>query len=111
MRNSVIHGFIEPNLGSDIILNVIETVRKILKSYRRKLMRCKCPVCGKSTTTVGTLFSHLVNIHDTRHARWLESYCQTNNVNFGRLLVDRVKGIKDANKPLTDVLKRDFCED
>ena len=74
-------------------------------------MPCKCPVCRKNTTTVGTLFLHLVNIHDTRHARWLESYCQTNNVNFGKLLVDRVKGIKNANKPLTDVLKRDFCED
>lgn len=109
MRNSVIHGFIEPTLGSDIILNVIETVRKILKSYRRKLMRCKCPVCGRQTATVGTLFSHLVNIHDTSHEKWLESYCQSNGVNFMKVLLERVKGTKNANKPLTDILRRDFC--
>lgn len=111
MRNSVVHGFIEPNLESDILLSFITTVRKILKNYRRKLMRCKCPVCGKQTAHVGTLFSHLLNIHDRSHETWLESYCAKNSINFGKLLIDRMKGKKDANKPLTDLLKRDFCTD
>ena len=74
-------------------------------------MACICPVCGKRTAHVGTLFSHLINIHDMNHATWLEYYCEKNSVNFGKLLVDRVKEKKDANKPLTDLLKRDFCTD
>jgi len=73
-------------------------------------MACKCPVCGRQTASVGTLFSHLVNIHDPQHGKWLESYCQSNNINFMKLLVDRAKGMKDASKPLTDALRRDFCK-
>jgi len=73
-------------------------------------MACTCPVCRKRTAHVGTLFSHLINIHDRSHEMWLESYCKKNNVNFGRLLADRALDKKDANKPLTDMLKRDFCE-
>lgn len=111
MRNTIIHGLVEPNLQSSVILNFIEAVRKILNGYRRRLIMCKCPVCGKQTASVGTLFSHLVNIHDPRHEKWLESYCKSNNINFMKLLVDRVKGAKDANRPLTDALKRDFCGD
>jgi len=74
-------------------------------------MACICPVCGKQTAHVGTLFSHFLNIHDRGHETWLESYCAKNSINFGKLLVDRVKEKKDANKPLTDLLKRDFCMD
>jgi len=74
-------------------------------------MACICPVCGKQTAHVGTLFSHLINIRDMNHETWLESYCKKNSVNFGKLLVDRVKEKKDAIKPLTDLLKRDFCTD
>ena len=74
-------------------------------------MGCICPVCAKQTTHVGTLFSHLLNIHDRSHETWLESYCAKNSINFGKLLVDRVQEKKDANEPLTDLLKRDFCTD
>ncbi len=74
-------------------------------------MACECPVCGRRTAHVGTLFSHLINIHDINHTARLESYCEKNDVNFGKLLIDRVKEKKDANKPLTDLLKRDFCTD
>lgn len=109
VRNSIIHGFIEPNLDSDIILSFITTIRKILKNYRRKSMHCKCPVCGRQTATVGTLFLHLVNIHDAGHENWLESYCQSNDVSLMKVLLDRVEGKKYANKPLTDILRRDFC--
>lgn len=110
VRNSISHGLVEPDLEVHTVLNFIQTVRKILSAYRRKLRMCKCPVCGRRTTSVGTLFSHLLNIHDPRHANWLESYCRSNNINFMELLSDRVRGVKDANKPLTDALKRDFCE-
>jgi hypothetical protein len=75
------------------------------------IMACICPVCGKRTTHVGTLFSHLINIRDSRHETWLESYCRKNGVNFGNLLVDRVKEKEGATKPLTDLLKKDFCTD
>lgn len=111
IRNSVIHGLVEPNLQSSVILNFVEMVRKILNRYRRKRMPCKCPVCGRQTATVGTLFLHLVNIRDTEHEKWLESYCQSNNVNYMKMLVERVKCTKDANKPLTDILRRDFCNE
>ncbi len=111
IRNSVTHGLVEPNLQPSTILNSIELGRKILKRYRSKKMACICPVCRKRTAHVGTLFSHLVNISDINHITWLESYCKKNNVNFSKLLADRVKEKKDANKPLTDLLKRDFCED
>jgi len=74
-------------------------------------MICRCPVCRKTTSTVGTLFSHIINNTDTSHEKWLESYCKLNNIDFGRLLLDRINGNKDANKPLTVLLKRDFCED
>jgi len=74
-------------------------------------MACICPVCEKQTAHVGTLLSHLINIHDRNHETWLESYCRKNSVNFGKLLVDRAKEKKDANKPLIDLLKRDFCTD
>jgi hypothetical protein len=110
VRNSISHGLVEPHLQAHTILNFIDTVRKILSGYRRKIRMCKCPVCGKRTTSVGTLFSHLLNIHDPQHANWLESYCQSNDINFLELLSDRVRGMKDANKPLTDALKKDFCE-
>jgi len=73
-------------------------------------MSCECPVCGKQTATVGTLFSHLVNIHDHNHEDWLESYCQSNGVNLMGVLVERTTGRKGANKPLTDILRRDFCD-
>ena len=72
-------------------------------------MACKCPVCRRRTASVGTLFSHPVNISDPQHERWLESYCQSKNINLKKILVDRVEGIKDANKPLTNALRRDFC--
>lgn len=110
VRNSIIHGLVEPDLQIPLILGFIQTVRKILNRYRRRVRMCKCPVCGRQTASIGTLFSHLVNIHDPQHGEWLESYCLSNNINFMKLLVDRVKGIKDANKPLTDALKRDFCQ-
>lgn len=110
IRNSVVHGLVEPDLQVPLILNFIQTVRKILNRYRRRLRMCKCPVCGRQTASVGTLFLHLVNIRDPQHEKWLESYCQSNNINFLKVLVDRVEGIKDANKPLTDALKRDFCK-
>jgi hypothetical protein len=73
-------------------------------------MPCRCPVCRKKTTSVGTLFSHIVNIRDIQHERWLASYCQANNIDLGIVMLNRVKGIKGANKPLTNVLKRDYCE-
>jgi uncharacterized protein YutE (UPF0331/DUF86 family) len=111
MRNSVAHGFIEPNIQPSVVLSFIETVRRILNRYRRRQTMCKCPVCGRQTASVGTLFSHLVNINDPRHEKWLESYCNSNNINLMKLLVDRTKGTKDANRPLTDALKRDFCRD
>ncbi|MDD5700490.1 MAG: hypothetical protein PHU23_00445 [Dehalococcoidales bacterium] len=110
IRNSIVHGLVEPNLNSSEILGFIETVRKILTKYRRTLTMCKCPVCGKQTANVGTLFSHLINIRDEKHEKWLESYCKMNKINLGKLLVDRAQDKKDANKPLTDLLKRDFCE-
>jgi hypothetical protein len=72
-------------------------------------MSCKCPVCGRNTTTVGTLFSHIVNIHDPGHERWLNTYCRSNNIDLTELLRQRALDNKDANKPLTAVLKRDFC--
>jgi len=109
IRNSVVHGLVEPKLQSSVVLNFIETIRKILNRYRRRLIMCKCPVCGRKTASVGTLFSHLVNIHDPSHEKWLDSYCKSNNINFMKVLADRVKEAKDANKPLTDALKRDFC--
>jgi hypothetical protein len=74
-------------------------------------MACICPVCRKRTAHVGTLFSHLINIRDSRHETWLESYCRKNSVNFGSILVDRVKEKEGATRPLTDLLKRDFCKD
>lgn len=74
-------------------------------------MACICRVCGKRTAHVGTLFSHLINIHDSRHETWLGSYCRKNSVNLGNLLVDRAKEKEGATKPLTDLLKRDFCTD
>lgn len=73
-------------------------------------MACKCPVCRMGTKSVGTLFLHLVNIRDIRHQEWLDSYCQSNNINLMKVLVDRAKGTKDANKSLSDALRRDFCE-
>jgi predicted nucleic-acid-binding Zn-ribbon protein len=73
-------------------------------------MVCKCPVCGRNTATVRTLFMHLVNIRDIRHEKWLDSYCKANKINYMKLLVNRMEDKKDANKPLTDALKRDFCE-
>jgi len=73
-------------------------------------MACKCPVCGRQTASVGTLFLHLIGIRDLQHEKWLISYCQSNDINLGKLLAERVKEIKDANKPLTDALRRDFCK-
>jgi len=110
IRNSIVHGLVEPNLESPLILNFIETVRRIFNRYKRRLRMCKCPVCGKQTASVGTLFLHLIGIRDPRHEKWLVSYCQSNDINLGKLLADRVNEIKDANKPLTDALRRDFCK-
>ena len=74
-------------------------------------MICRCPVCGKVTVSVGTLFLHLVNLNDTKHEKWLDSYCKLNNIDFMKVLADGAKGTKDANKPVTDALKRDFSID
>jgi hypothetical protein len=75
-------------------------------------MACKCPVCGKQTAHVGTLFSHLMNnMYDNRHETWLGSYCNTNDVNLSSLLADWAKEKEGATKPLTTLLKRDFCAD
>jgi len=72
---------------------------------------CTCPVRSRYTSSVGTLLSHLVNIQDPQHEKWLEGYCQKNKINYMHLLPNRALGKQDANKPLTDVLKRDFCKD
>jgi uncharacterized protein YutE (UPF0331/DUF86 family) len=109
IRNSVVHGLVEPNLQSSVIFNFIETIRRTLNRYRGSLIMCKCPVCGRKTASVGTLFSHLINIHDPRHEKWLDAYCKSNKIDFMKILADRVNGTKDANKPLTDALKKDFC--
>jgi hypothetical protein len=74
-------------------------------------MSCKCPQCGKVTSNVGTLFSHLINIHDPAHDEWLKSYCKSNNIDLLTILLNRAKEIPNANKPLTTILKRDFCND
>jgi hypothetical protein len=75
-------------------------------------MACKCPVCRKPTAHVGTLFSHIMhNIYDSRHEKWLESYCSANSVELSKLLADWGKEIEGATKPLTSLLKRDFCRD
>ncbi len=72
-------------------------------------MVCKCPVCERNAASVGTLFLHVVNTQDAKHKEWLESYCQSNNINLMKLLADRALDKKDANKPLTNLFKRDFC--
>ena len=72
-------------------------------------MACKCPVCGRETKSVGTLFLHLLNIHDFRHERWLDSYCSSNGINLMKILVNRVKNVKGANEPLIEALKKNFC--
>lgn len=72
-------------------------------------MSCKCPVCGRKTKSVGTLFLHLRNIRDFRHERWLDSYCTSNNINLMRITVKSIKNVKGANRPLTEALRRDFC--
>jgi hypothetical protein len=110
VRNSIVHGLVEPDLQVPPILNFVQTVRKILNGHRRRLRMCECPVCRKRTASVGTLFSHILNIHDPQHTTWLESYCRSNNINLMKLLANRVEGIRDANKPLTDALRRDFCK-
>ncbi len=74
-------------------------------------MACRCPVCRKTTSTVGILLEHIMTNQDTAHEKWLESYCQLHNIDFGRLLLERINGGKDANKPLIVPLKRDFCGD
>ena len=61
--------------------------------------------------TLAHYFPHLINIHDNRNERQLESYCEENNINFGELLINRVKVVKNANKPLTDILRRDYCKE
>ena len=72
-------------------------------------MACKCPVCKKADSTVGALVSHIVNSHDAAHEKWLESYCESNKIDFGRMVLEQINGNKDANKPLTAPIKRDFC--
>ena len=75
-------------------------------------MACICPVCGKRTAHVGTLFSHLThNIYESRHETWLGSYCRKNSVDLGNLLVDWAEEKEGATKPLIGLLKRDFCTD
>ena len=74
-------------------------------------MAFKCPVCKKTTSTVGTLIEHIANNQDASHEKWLEVYCQKNNIDFGRMILERLNGNKDANRPLTVPLKRDFCKD
>ena len=72
-------------------------------------MACKCPVCREANSTVGKLLEHIINNTDTSHEKWLESYCEKNKIDFGRLILERLNGNKDANKPLAVPLKRDFC--
>jgi hypothetical protein len=76
-------------------------------------MSRRCPVqgYGKITSNVGTLFSHLINIHDETHDKWLESYCKINNINLMGLLVDHVNEVKNATSSLTNCFKRDFTID
>lgn len=90
-------------------LKLVSRIHK--ESIGGNIMACKCPVCGKPTAHVGTLFSHLINIRDSRHETWLFSYCRKKGVNLGGLLADRVKEKEGATKPLTDLLKNDFCAD
>ena len=72
-------------------------------------MACKCPVCKKETKHVGTLYLHILNVHDKIHESWLNSYCASNNINLMKILVDRAKNTKGANEPLIEALRRDFC--
>lgn len=74
-------------------------------------MSCECPVCGRETEHVGTLFSHILNTHNPTHREWLDDYCVKNNINMMRLLAERALDKKNANKPLTDAFRRDFCDD
>ncbi len=71
-------------------------------------MAYRCPVCLKETTTVGTFFSHVINIPDETHRDWLREYCRLNGINLMKLLGERAMDIKGANKPLTDAFRRDF---
>lgn len=73
-------------------------------------MACECPVCGRQIASVSALFSHLERTHDLQYGQWLVSYCQSNNIDSGKLLLDCEKRMEDASKPLTDALKRDFCK-
>ena len=70
-----------------------------------------CPVCGKSTKTVSNLFLHLTNIRDDSHEKWLECYCEDNEIFLPKIHADRLRGNTNAIKPLTDLFKRDFQVD
>lgn len=72
-------------------------------------MSCKCPVCGRITKHVGTLYLHLTG-RNTAHLEWLESYCQSKGLNYGQILSNGLRDVKDATKPLTNLLKEDFCD-
>ena len=72
-------------------------------------MACKCPVCKKAASGTDGLVTHIVNSHDESHEKWLESYCESNGVDFARMVLEQINGNKNAAKPLTAPVKRDFC--
>jgi len=74
-------------------------------------MAYRCPVCKQTASTVSKLAEHIMNSQDNSHGKWLESYCNSNNIDFARMILEQINGNKDTSKSLIKALKRDFCKD
>ena len=72
-------------------------------------MACKCPVCQKTSPSVDNLLEHIMN-DDSRHEKWLKTYTDSKNLDFGRMVLQQINGNADAYKPLTALLKKDYCQ-
>jgi hypothetical protein len=73
-------------------------------------MACKCPVCKKEYSAVTELLEHIVDGGDSSHEKWLESYCTRSNIDYARLILERINGNQNANKQLSSSLNKDFCK-
>lgn len=73
-------------------------------------MACRCPVCKKTSSTDDALLEHIMT-GDSAHEKWLKSYCNSNKIDFARMILEQINGNANASKPLLASLKRDFCKD
>ena len=74
-------------------------------------MACRCPVCKKTIPSVSSFVEHVSGSQDNTHQKWLESYCDKNKIDFGRMILQQINGNQDAYKPLANPFKKDFCKD